>query len=85
MKTKSISIVIPAYNEERYIADCINSILNNDYPKEKLEILIIDGNSKDKTPEIVENFHKKYPFIRLLHNSQKITPISDSGIPGSIR
>lgn len=49
---KSITIIIPARNEEDNIATCIRSILNNDYPKELLEIIVIDDFSEDKTATI---------------------------------
>jgi cellulose synthase/poly-beta-1,6-N-acetylglucosamine synthase-like glycosyltransferase len=48
----SITIIVPARNEEQNIATCIRSILNNDYPKELLEIIVIDDFSEDKTAAI---------------------------------
>lgn len=48
----SITVIIPARNEEPNIAACIRSILNNDYPKELLEIIVIDDFSEDKTAAI---------------------------------
>ena len=44
-----VSIIIPVYNEENYIKDCIKSVVEQDYPKDNLELLLIDGNSEDKT------------------------------------
>jgi glycosyltransferase involved in cell wall biosynthesis len=52
----SISIVIPTYNSERTLAQCLESITKQDYPGEKIEIIIIDGGSKDKTLQIAEGF-----------------------------
>lgn len=63
-----ISILIPAHNEERVIADTINSILRSNYPKEKLEIVIINDASTDKTREICEEFARK-GIIRLINRS----------------
>jgi len=60
------SVIIPAYNEERAIAKTIGSVLNLDYPKEKLEIIIIDDGSCDKTADIVENFKKRDKRIKLI-------------------
>jgi len=65
-----VSIIIPCRNEEKFIAKCLNSILANDYPKDKLEVLIVDGMSEDGTREIV----KEYSFIKLLDNPKKIVP-----------
>jgi cellulose synthase/poly-beta-1,6-N-acetylglucosamine synthase-like glycosyltransferase len=47
-----ITVIIPARNEEQNIATCVRSILNNDYPKELLEIIVIDDFSEDKTAAI---------------------------------
>ncbi len=45
----TISVVIPAYNEEKNIEKCIESLLNADYSKSKLEIIVVDDGSKDNT------------------------------------
>ncbi len=60
-KTKwepKISVIIPAYNEEDNIAKCIESVLNADYPKNKLEIIVVDDGSTDKTYEIALKYKK---------------------------
>lgn len=71
---KLISVIIPAYNEEKYITKCLDSIIFQDIPKENLEILVIDGMSEDRTREIVKEYEKKYSFIKLLDNPKKYTP-----------
>ncbi|MEM0054444.1 MAG: glycosyltransferase family A protein [Nitrososphaeria archaeon] len=50
----SISIVIPTYNSEKIIDDCLKSIINQNYPKNKIEIIVVDGGSKDKTIQIAK-------------------------------
>lgn len=69
-----LSVICPIYNEEKYIANCIESILLQDYPKDELEVLFVDGMSKDRTREIVAEYTRKYPFIRLIDNPEKIVP-----------
>ena len=59
-----VSIIVPVYNGEKIIGECIESLLNQTYPKDKYEISIIDNNSKDRTPDII----KKYPVRYLLEN-----------------
>lgn len=71
-----VSVIIPCRNEERLISKCLESIINNDYPKNKLEVLIVDGISEDRTRIILENYTKKYSYIRFLDNPKKITPIA---------
>ena len=60
----TVSIVIPAYNEERNITKCVQSLLNVNYPKDKLEILVVNDGSTDRTAEVVEAFMDRR--VRLL-------------------
>ena len=71
-----VSVICPIYNEEKYIAKCIESILNQDYPKDDLEVIFVDGMSTDKTRDIVSEYTYKYPFIKLLDNPHKIVPFA---------
>ncbi|MCK4245428.1 MAG: glycosyltransferase family 2 protein [Candidatus Omnitrophica bacterium] len=69
-----VSVIIPCRDEENFIGVCLDSIIASDYPKDKLEVLVVDGLSEDGTREIVEGYAQRYPFIRLLDNPDKITP-----------
>lgn len=69
-----LSVICPIYNEEKYIAKCIESIVAQDYSKDNLEVLFVDGMSTDRTREIVGEFQKKYSFIKLLDNPKRIVP-----------
>ncbi|MCL1789761.1 MAG: glycosyltransferase family 2 protein [Peptococcaceae bacterium] len=68
------SVIIPIRNEERYIESCIESLLQQDYPAEQMELLFIDGCSTDKTCEIVQQYSEKYPHLHLLSNPDKTAP-----------
>ena len=76
-KLETVSIVIPVYNEEKYIEGLINSLLKQDYDKEKIEIIFVDGNSSDKTVEIINKklANEKLQY-RVMSNPKKITPKS---------
>ena len=69
-----LSVICPIYNEEKYIAQFLDSLLLQDYPKDDLEILLVDGMSKDNTRSIVADYIAQYPFIRLIDNPDKIVP-----------
>ena len=69
-----LSVICPIYNEEKYITGCIESILNQDYPKDDLEVIFADGMSKDRTREIVGKYRQKYPWIKLIDNPKRIVP-----------
>ena len=60
-----LSVICPIYNEEKYIAQFLDSLLQQDYPKNDMEILLVDGMSKDRTREIVAEYTAKYHFIKL--------------------
>ena len=62
----TFSIIIPARNEEQNIEACIQTILNNDYPKNLFEIIVADDFSTDATPEIVQRLQKTFSNIQLI-------------------
>lgn len=63
----TVSILIPAHNEEVVIKETIKSMIRLNYPKDKLEVIIINDNSSDNTGKIVEEYSAKYPFIKGVH------------------
>ena len=69
-----VSIIIPCHNEEAYIGECLNSIIIDDFPKDNLEVIVVDGMSEDGTRDIIKGYSKKVSFIKRLDNPQKVTP-----------
>lgn len=69
-----LSVIIPVYNEEKYIVKCIESILLQDYPKDDLEVVFVDGMSSDKTRDIICQYAETYRFMRLMDNPKRIAP-----------
>lgn len=69
-----ISIIIPVKNFERTIEKTFEYLLNLDYPRESWEWVIADGGSTDKTVEIIRDWQKKYPFIKLVEISNCPSP-----------
>ncbi len=65
----TVSIVIPSFNEEKTIGRTIVSLVNLDYPKEKLEVIVVNDGSTDETARIVRQIIKKHPqySIRLIN------------------
>ena len=62
MKLPTISVILPTYNAEKYLENCLNSIKKQNYPQNKLEILVIDGGSRDRTLEIAKKYKTKILF-----------------------
>lgn len=74
-KVKFISVIMPVYNEENYIDNCIESLLLQDYPLDAMEWIFVDGCSTDNTYELIQKYTKKYPnLIKLLKNPNKTVP-----------
>jgi glycosyltransferase involved in cell wall biosynthesis len=71
-----VSIIIPCRNEEKFIDKCLDSIIANDYPRNYLEALVIDGMSEDGTRAVIESYARQYPWIRLIENPREITPVA---------
>jgi cellulose synthase/poly-beta-1,6-N-acetylglucosamine synthase-like glycosyltransferase len=63
----SLSIMIPAHNEELVIERTLNTLLASAYPASKLEILVLNDGSTDKTQEILDRMAKTHPQIRTIH------------------
>lgn len=64
----SVSIIIPVYNSEEYLEECINSLLNQQF--DDFEIILIDDGSTDKSPDIGKRYAKKYSEIFCLVQEQ---------------
>ena len=71
-----LSIICPTYNEEKYIADTLDSFLSQKYHSFELEILICDGRSTDATRKIIGEYSNRYPFIRMIDNPERKTPFA---------
>jgi glycosyltransferase involved in cell wall biosynthesis len=69
-----VTVVIPCRNEARYIEECLASIVASDFPKERLEVLVVDGESDDGTVGLIERFAAQHPWIALLHNPGRTAP-----------
>ncbi|MGH9829195.1 MAG: glycosyltransferase family 2 protein, partial [Blastocatellia bacterium] len=68
-----VSVIVPCRNEAGFIARCLESIIVNDYPKNRLEILVVDGMSDDRTWNIIGAFAREHPEVQRLLNPRLIT------------
>ncbi len=64
-----ISVIIPVYNVEKYLAKCIDSVLSQTFLD--IEIILVDDGSSDKSPLICDEYSKKYPFISVIHQENR--------------
>lgn len=63
----SITVLIPMHNEEKVLTYVLDALLACNYDRDRLEIIPINDNSSDRTAEMLEEYHSRYPFIRPLH------------------
>lgn len=71
-----LSVICPIYNEAKYIDVCIQSILLQKFPVDKLEVLFVDGMSQDGTRDRIVEYSRRYSFIKLIDNPKRIVPIA---------
>lgn len=64
-----ISVIVPVYNVEKYLRDCLDSIIAQTY--EDKEVLLIDDGSMDSSGLICDEYVEKYPYIRVIHQENK--------------
>lgn len=64
MENKLVSIITPVYNGEKYIEECIKSVLNQSY--KNIEMIIIDDGSTDNSENIIKKYTKSFPFIKYI-------------------
>jgi len=78
-KYPSVSITVPAYNEEGTIEKTITSVLNLDYPQDKLDLILVNDGSTDNTLKIMQDYARKYNFIKVINkrNAGKGAAIND--------
>jgi cellulose synthase/poly-beta-1,6-N-acetylglucosamine synthase-like glycosyltransferase len=67
-----VTIAMPCFNEEDYIESCIRSVQAQDYPRARIEILVADGRSSDRTREVLERLVAEDPRIRVLDNPDRL-------------
>jgi len=75
---KTVTIGVIAYNEHDYLPELLQNLLDQTYPKELIEVVLVDSISADDTKQIMENFQRKhsleYLSIRVLDNHKRIQP-----------
>lgn len=72
MKNKTLSIIIPVYNVEKYISDTVDSIILNKKAIDTwLEIILVDDGSTDRSGDICDEYAVRYSFIKVIHQKNQ--------------
>jgi succinoglycan biosynthesis protein ExoA len=69
-----VSVIVPCRNESAYLGACLDSILGCDYPRERMEVLVADGMSRDGTRELIRSYAVRDGRVRSIDNPRRITP-----------
>jgi len=69
-----VSVIVPCRNELAFISRCLDSIAANDYPRQSLEILVVDGMSDDGTRSAIESCARSHSNVALVDNTARTTP-----------
>lgn len=72
----AVTVIVPAYNEENTVAKTLNSLLNLDYPKDRLTLMVVDDGSKDKTLEVLKIFEERGVIVHTKENGGKGSAIN---------
>ena len=59
-----VSILVPARDEERYIADCLESLVHQQYPVDRYEIVVVNDRSTDSTPQIIRSYMEEHSMLK---------------------
>ena len=62
----TVSIIVAARNEEHHIEECLSSLVQVDYPQEKIEVIVVNDRSTDRTPAIIEKFSRRFDFVKMV-------------------
>lgn len=77
-----VSVIIPVYNVEQYLKQCVDSVLNQTY--QKIEVILVDDGSPDKCPEICDLYAKTDSRVRVLHQENAgLSEARNAGIQAS--
>lgn len=69
-----VSVILPVRNEADFIGRCLEAVVAQDYPADRMEIVVVDGMSTDGTRQIAESFKARHPALRVLDNPGMIVP-----------
>ena len=70
----AVTVIVPMRDEEQRIGPCLDSILANEFPREQLEVLVVDGLSTDRSASIAMAYAARFEVVRVLANPAKVVP-----------
>lgn len=71
--TMFISVVVPVRNEANFIEQTLTQLITQDYDPQRFELLVVDGESTDGTPDLIKKFVERYTNVRLFSNPRRLS------------
>ncbi len=71
---KIVTVIMPVRNEAGFIRESLSAVVNQDYPSDRMEVIVVDGMSTDETRSVVHQMQAQHPNLRLIDNPGKIVP-----------
>ncbi|MBI5324132.1 MAG: glycosyltransferase family 2 protein, partial [Ignavibacteriae bacterium] len=84
-KKLSVSVIVPARNEENNIRKCIESIMKNNYPEKYYEVIVVNDRSSDNTGSILENLQLQYKNLLVVDITETTINKNLRGKPGALQ
>jgi glycosyltransferase involved in cell wall biosynthesis len=73
-KDVNLSVIIPTYNRASQLNNCLSFLFKQNYPLKKYEVIVIDDNSHDETPEVLSRYSAKYSNLKVIRNIKRKGP-----------
>ncbi|RKY43532.1 MAG: hypothetical protein DRP88_09160, partial [Candidatus Neomarinimicrobiota bacterium] len=79
-----LSVIVPAYNSQHSIEECLQSLINQNYPKDRYEIIVVNDGSTDRTADILQKYNRS-KLIRVIHHDKNrgLAAARNTGIKNS--
>ncbi|TMI47606.1 glycosyltransferase family 2 protein, partial [Candidatus Bathyarchaeota archaeon] len=68
----NVSVLVPVKNEEKVVGRLLDALVRLDYPRENLEVVVVEDESKDRTLEICRSYSAKYPWVKVFHRDASL-------------
>ena len=68
----NVSVLVPVKNEEKVVGRLLDALVRLDYPRENLEVVVVEDESKDRTLDICKSYSAKYPWIKVFHRDASL-------------
>ena len=81
----SVSVMVACKNEEAVLPALVGSLLELDYPRDRLELILVDDGSTDRTGALLDEYARRHPHLRCVHRPRRATPGKSAALNAAVR